>query len=492
MPIKNKAMLITYADSMGKNLKEVKEVLEQHIGDAIGGVHLLPFFPSTGDRGFAPSDYTRVDTAFGDWQDVEALGEKYYLMFDFMINHISRESVMYQDFKAKHDESEYKDFFIRWEKFWQEAGENRPTKEDVDLIYKRKDRAPIQEITFDDGTTENLWNTFGEEQIDIDVKATVAKEFIKRTLTEMVEHGADLIRLDAFAYAIKKVGTNDFFIEPDIWNLLNEVRDILTPLQAEILPEIHEHYSIPKKISAHGFFVYDFALPMTTLYTMYSGKTNRIAKWLQMSPMKQFTTLDTHDGIGVVDARDILTDDEIDFASEELYKVGANVKKTYSSASYNNLDIYQINSTYYSALGNDDKAYLLSRVFQVFAPGIPQIYYVGLLAGENDIQLLESTKEGRNINRHYYTKEEVANEVKRPVVANLLKLLAWRNEFAAFDLDGSIEVLTPTDETITIIRKDKSGENVAILEANAADKTFKITANGKRVMSQTVADEIKL
>ena len=78
----------------------------------------------------------------------------------------------------------------------------------------------------------------------------------------------------------------------------------------------------------------------------------------------------------------------------------------------NNLDIYQINSTYYSALGNDDASYLLSRVLQCFAPGIPQVYYVGLLAGENDIELLESSKEGRNINRHYYTLEEIDREVE--------------------------------------------------------------------------------
>ena len=128
----------------------------------------------------------------------------------------------------------------------------------------------------------------------------------------MVKHGANLIRLDAFAYAVKKVDTNDFFVEPEIWDTLNEVREILTPLKAEILPEIHEHYSIPKKINDHGYFTYDFALPMTTLYTLYSGKTNQMAKWLKMSPMKQFTTLDTHDGIGVVDARDVLTDEEIE------------------------------------------------------------------------------------------------------------------------------------------------------------------------------------
>ena len=97
--------------------------------------------------------------------------------------------------------------------------------------------------------------------------------------------------------------------------------------------------------------------------------------------MKQFTTLDTHDGIGVVDVKDILTDEEIDYASNELYKVGANVKRKYSSAEYNNLDIYQINSTYYSALGDDDVKY--SRSFDSnFCSGIPQVYYVGLLAGK--------------------------------------------------------------------------------------------------------------
>ncbi|EFD87682.1 sucrose phosphorylase [Oenococcus oeni] len=101
MPVQNKAMLITYSDSMGKNIKELQYILDKYIGDAIGGVHLLPFFPSTGDRGFAPSDYTRVNPDFGDWEDVEELGKKYYLMFDFMINHISRESIMYQDFKEK-------------------------------------------------------------------------------------------------------------------------------------------------------------------------------------------------------------------------------------------------------------------------------------------------------------------------------------------------------------------------------------------------------
>ena len=416
----NEVMLITYADSLGKNLKELDQVLSNELDGVVGGVHVLPFFPSTGDRGFAPEEYETVDPKFGDWSDIDKLAEKYYLMFDFMLNHISPQSKYFQDFLEKKEDSEYYDMFLKYSEFWPE---NRPTAEDIDLIYKRKDRAPKQEIVFADGSTEYLWNTFGEEQIDLDVRSQVTNDFIKKTLRQLSEHGCDLIRLDAFAYAVKKLDTNDFFVEPEIWDLLEKVQQQAAEFGTDILPEIHEHYTIPQKINAHGYFTYDFALPMTVLYTLYSGKTNRLANWLKQSPMKQFTTLDTHDGIGVVDARDILTDEEIDYASEELYKVGANVKKTYSSAAYNNLDIYQINSTYYSALGNDDAAYLLSRVFQVFAPGIPQIYYVGLLAGENDIDLLESSKEGRNINRHYYTREEIKSAVKRPVVADLLALL---------------------------------------------------------------------
>lgn len=114
----------------------------------------------------------------------------------------------------------------------------------------------------------------------------------------------------------------------------------------------------------------------------------------------------------MVDVKDLLTDEETEVTREALYAQGANVK----TEDYNNLDIYKINCTYYSVLGNDGQAYLLARVLQCFAQGIPQIYYVGLLAGENDIELLESTKEGRNINRHYYDLEEIEREVQRPVV----------------------------------------------------------------------------
>lgn len=465
--LENKCMLITYSDSMGENLKDLRTVLDKHFSKAIGGIHVLPFFPSSGDRGFAPIDYHKVDPAFGTWKDIEALSKEYYLMCDYMINHISAQSEYYKDFLEKKDDSKYKDLFIRYKDFW-ENGE--PTDEEVDAIYKRKPRAPYVDAHFKDGSVEKVWCTFDEEQIDIDCRTQTAKKFIKDNLTNLCNHGAAMIRLDAFAYATKKAGTSCFFIEPDVWNFLDECQKIVEPYETVILPEIHEHYTIQDKIAKQDYYVYDFALPMLLINALYYGQSQYLKHWLEICPRKQFTTLDTHDGIGVVDVKDLLPDEEIERTKEDIFQYGANVKKIYNTAAYNNLDIYQVNCTYYSALGNDDRAYVIARAVQFFAPGIPQVYYVGLLAGENDLDLLERTKVGRNINRHYYSLEEIDLEVSRPVVQQVLKLMEFRNTYPAFD--GTFEMKECADHQIHIVRT--SGEYRAELFADFSTKEIKV------------------
>ena len=187
--------------------------------------------------------------------------------------------------------------------------------------------------------------------------------------------------------------------------------------------------------------------------------------------MKQFTTLDTHDGIGIVDVKDLLPDEEIDKVKDQMYAKGANVKMIYSSEAYNNLDIYQVNTTYYSALGDNDSAYLLARAIQFFAPGIPQVYYVGMLAGSNDIELMEHTKNGRDINRHYYTAEDIEKEQSRPVVQKLKELMELRNTHPAFSLEGTIEVSADGDRLV-ITRK--YGSDSITLNADLSTYQFDI------------------
>lgn len=117
MKLNNKIMLITYADSLGNDLNELKSVIDKYYAKAVGGIHILPFFPSSADRGFAPMRYDQVDARFGSFEDIKELSKNYYLMFDFMVNHISRSSTYFNDFKEKKEESEYKDFFIRYKNF---------------------------------------------------------------------------------------------------------------------------------------------------------------------------------------------------------------------------------------------------------------------------------------------------------------------------------------------------------------------------------------
>lgn len=467
----NRIFLITYPDSLGKNIPELHEILDSYFRDSLGGVHLLPFFPSSGDRGFAPTDYSKVDGDFGTWDDVRCLAGSYALITDFMINHISAQSSFYQDFLTNKDASAYRDMFIRYKDFWPNG---EPGTDEVERIYKRKPKAPYTTALFADGTEEKVWCTFSDEQIDLDCRTGTTREFIRSTLTHLASVGSSIIRLDAFAYAVKKAGTSCFFVEPEIWELLTFCADALKPYGAEILPEIHEHYSIQLKLAEKGFMVYDFALPMLLINAIYYGKTTYLKNWLRICPRKQYTTLDTHDGLGVVDVRGLLPDEELDRTREDIFRYGANVKKIYNSSSYNNLDIYQINCTYYSALGDDDDAYLLARAVQFFAPGTPQVYYVGLLAGKNDIELLEKTKEGRNINRHYYTADEVAGQTARPVVQKLIKLMAFRNAHSAFD--GGFELLDCGDNMLRIRRTND--KEYAELTADFQNRSFVIQYSG--------------
>jgi len=137
--------------------------------------------------------------------------------------------------------------------------------------------------------------------------------------------------------------------------------------------------------------------------------------------------------MGVVDVQDLMTPEEIDQTLNCLYEKGCNTRKLYSGGEYDNLDIYQVNCTYYSALEANDDAYIAARAIQFFAPGIPQVYYVGLLAGENDLELLERTKNGRDINRHNYSLDEIDREIQKPVVQRLLSLMEFRNTYPAFN-----------------------------------------------------------
>lgn len=264
--IKNQVQLITYPDSLGENLAELHYVLRRYLTDAIGGVHILPFYPSSGDRGFAPITYDIIDPAFGTWKDIERIGEDFDLIIDFMVNHISRQSEYFRDYVENGKESKYADMFLSFEKF---SSDGEIPEEELAKVYTRKPRPPYIMLDRKDGSREKIWCTFDTDQIDLDLESPVTQGVMRHDLINLARTNSKMIRMDAVAYAIKKIGTNCFFVEPEIWKILEWLKEYAQPFETEILPELHEHYSYQLKLAEHGYWCYDFSLPMLVLNALY-------------------------------------------------------------------------------------------------------------------------------------------------------------------------------------------------------------------------------
>jgi len=453
MTLHNQVQLITYPDSMGGDLKALRHVLETHLADiAAGGVHILPPFPSSGDRGFAPLTYLEIEPAFGTWEDIAAIGQRFDVLVDLMVNHISRQSPYFQDFLQKGRASEYAELFLTLDKIWP-GGE--PVQDDIDQMFLRR---PLPYSTYtiaSTGEQERVWTTFGKtdpsEQIDLDIYSQHTKQLLKTFFLNFKMHGVKIVRLDAVGYVIKKLGTSCFFVEPDIYSFLDWVKELADSLELELLPEVHAHYSTQYKLAERGFWIYDFILPYRILEALLTHRSGDLLDYLRTRPNRQFTMLDCHDGIPVKPDLDSLIDTTaarrlVDLCIER----GANLSLILSEEhkSPDGFDVHQIRCTYYSALAEDDDAYLAARAIQLFTPGIPQVYYVGLLAGANDQEAVASTGEGREINRTNYTLEEIEARLDLPVVQRLLELIRFRNSYAAFG--GDFEALDGGEQELRL------------------------------------------
>lgn len=460
MAVKNQVQLITYPDSLGGDLKTLNEILLEHFSDIFkGGIHILPPFPSSGDRGFAPLTYLEVDPKFGTWNDIKTIGENFDVLVDLMVNHISRQSPYFQDFLKRGRKSEYADLFITLDKIWEDG---KPVQQDIDKMFLRR---PLPYSTFtieETGEEEKVWTTFGKtdpsEQIDLDVKSDKVKKLFAEFFTNFSKQNVKIVRLDAVGYVIKKLGTSCFFVEPEIYEFLDSILELAKSLDIELLPEVHAHYTTQYKLAEHGCWIYDFILPYTILDTLINKRSKGLCNYLKVRPKKQFTMLDCHDGIPVKpDMDDIIDTKEARKLVDVCLERGSNLSLILSDdhKAEDGFDVHQIRCSYYSVLDCDDDAYLAARAIQFFAPGIPQVYYVGLLAGENDVENIKKTGDGREINRHNFTVEEIDQSLEKEVVQRLLKLIRFRNEYSAFN--GEFKVLDSANDEIILLweKEDK-------------------------------------
>ena len=455
---------MTYPDSLGGDLKALDDLVRGPLDGLFAGIHILPPFPSSGDRGFAPITYEKIDPRFGSWDEIADLAQRHDVLLDLMINHLSRRSVEFRDFMVHGRRSRYADLFITVDKVWPDGA---PPGPDLARIFLRKPDAPFSVVTIEDtGTPERVWTSFGSrdwsEQIDLDVTSPDTRRMMTNWLRSFARHGVKIVRLDAVGYVIKRAGTSCFMVEPEIYDFLDWIIGVGDSLDLVLLPEVHDRYATHEALAAHGYWTYDFVLPYAILEALIIRSPIRLRPYLLSRSAKQFTMLDCHDGVPVKPDMDGL------YAPEDVRRLvracldrGANLSLVVSAEHQDpdGFDVHQIRGTYYSLLGCDDDAYIAARAIQFFVPGVPQVYYVGLLAGQNDVEAVARTGEGREINRHNFTVEEIGAAADKGVVRRLERLIRLRNTHPAFD--GEFRILDSADTRLRLAWS-KEGEGCVL------------------------------
>lgn len=314
-------------------------------------------------------------------------------------------------------------------------------------------------------------------QMDLNIKSPLVWEFYEDTLKKLAGYGAEIVRLDAFAYAPKEPGARNFLNDPGTWDLLDGVRELADKYGLTLLPEIHSKYEekIHETLARKGYMTYDFFLPGLIIDALERNTNEYLIKWIKDMREKDIRVvnmLGCHDGIPLLDLKGLLDDEQIQKLIDIVVQRGGYVKDLHGNRNL----YYQVNTTYYSALGEDDSKLLLARAIQIFMPGKPQVWYLDLLAGTNDHAAVAKAGPGghKEINRTNLTFEQARTRLEKDVVSKQLSLLKFRNGFPAFGFDSKLAVLASKPEILKL-RWENMG-CTATLEANLKDYSCEICA----------------
>ena len=310
-------------------------------------------------------------------------------------------------------------------------------------------------------------------QMDLNIKSDLVWEFYDNTLKQLSDYGASIVRLDAFAYAPKGVGEKNF-LNDSTWDVLEKVNSLAKKYNLELLPEIHASYGekIHEKVANEGYMTYDFFLPGLLIDAFESKNCEHLKQWAEdiiNKKLKVVNMLGCHDGIPLLDLKGLIPDERIQNLIDTVVSRGGHVKDLHGAKNV----YYQVNATYYSALGEDDKKMLLARAIQLFMPAKPQVWYLDLFCGKNDYEAVKRAgKDGhKEINRTNLTKQQIEDGLKNPVVQKQLELLKLRYSHPAFDFDSKVE-FTGQDNKLSI--KWTKNDNSIQLDCNLADLSYSI------------------
>ncbi|HBD11601.1 MAG TPA: alpha-amylase [Porticoccaceae bacterium] len=467
------AILITYGDQIQAPdqwpLETLRQFATEHLKGAFSTLHLLPFFPYSSDDGFSVIDYRVVNPRLGQWSHIHELRLHFDLMFDLVLNHVSRESLWFADYI--NNVTPYCDYFI----------EADPT-DDLALVVRPRTHPLLAEVHTHRGL-RYLWATFSHDQIDLNyANPEVLLEFVD-ILLEYVRHGARIVRLDAVAYLWKALGTPCIHLE-QTHQVIKLFRDLLSEAAPGTLLLTETNVPHAENISYFGDsdeaqLVYQFSLPPLLLHAIHTGNARYLNAWARAleppPPGCSFVNfVASHDGIGVRPLEGIVPEDEVRILMQDMRERGGftSFKRNPDGSE----SPYELNISLFDAFRDPYHApdewqiprLMLSQLIMVSMQGIPAVYFHSMVATPNDYRGVESSGVTRAINRRKWDRAELEYLIgkdgssTRQVMQALLSALRVRRGEAAFHPDGPQRVLSADDQVFAIERRDPSGTEVLL------------------------------
>ena len=481
-------ILITYGDMVkgpGETpLSALHNFVNTYNRGAINTLHILPFFPYSSDRGFSVVDFNLVDPKLGTWADIREKKRRYDLMFDAVLNHVSSRSELFREFLDGNPR--FQDFFIAYD-----------SPDDLTPDQRKKIFRPRTSDILTKFHTINgpkwVWTTFSEDQIDFNFRNPEVLLQVLDSLLFYIRNGADILRLDAVTYIWAEPGTESVHL-PQTHEVVKLLRDVLDSVGSGValVPETNVPHE--KNISYFGngcdeaHMVYNFALPALVLHTFYREDSRAISRWAAgITPPSDMATffniLDTHDGIGLMGAKEILSREDMAFIIKTARDRGAYI--SYKMGEDRTEEPYEINTTWWSAVNEDgDQGDVLRQVKRYVATlsiafalqGVPGIYVHGFMGTVNDHDRVKETGVKRDVNRGFIITEEVERELADPdSKLSLIRLYSGelcrtRTRHRAFHPRGRQKVLELSPDVFAVVRESPEEDEHILALTNVTGK----------------------
>jgi sucrose phosphorylase len=449
--------------------------LVRRLDGAFSVVHLLPFHPSSSDRGFAVVDFEEVDPQLGTWTDLDALGEAAGLMLDLVCNHVSTQSSWFRQFLD--GETPGCDYFVTLDA-------------DADVSEVVRPRSlPLREVFETNDGPRGVWCTFGRDQADLDYANPEVLLEMLRVIDTYLSHRARFLRLDAVAYLWKQLGTPCIHLPQThevvrLWHTLLTRRAPGAALITETnVPDAENRSYFGVGDEAH--LVYNFSLPPLVVDAVLHERADHLRTWLATAarPPQGCTFvnfLTSHDGIGLRPAEGLLPGVDIDDLVAITERRGG-LWSTYDTSW--GPKPYELDISLWDLLGGassvDDglvaQRFVCAHAIMAGLAGIPAVYINTLFAQGNDRAAAEASGVFRDISRARLQFHEVTDRFtsddgpKGRATRALLHLLRTRGAHPAFHPDAPQRILTTSGPVLAFERTGANGQRiVAVHNCSAA------------------------